>query len=79
MIPAVIVWLVPPAHAAYKYTHCHWGYHFTGALVYADDIVLLALSASAFHVLLKTCEPLREFVIVGHTVRAVECIPEFRP
>ena len=33
-----------------------WGYHFAGALAYADDVVLLASSASALRLMLPTCE-----------------------
>ena len=35
---------------------CHWSHHFAGALAYADDVVLLAPSASALRLLLCTCE-----------------------
>ena len=35
---------------------CHWSHHFAGVLAYADDVVLLAPSASALRLLLCTCE-----------------------
>ena len=35
---------------------CYWGGHFAGALCYADDIVLLAPSASALRHMLSICE-----------------------
>ena len=35
---------------------CYWGGHFAGALCYADDIVLLAPSASALRRMLSICE-----------------------
>ena len=35
---------------------CFWNNHFAGALAYADDIVLLAPSASALRILLASCE-----------------------
>ena len=35
---------------------CFWNSHYAGALAYADDIVLLAPSASALRTLLATCE-----------------------
>ena len=35
---------------------CFWKSHHAGALAYADDIVLLAPSASALRILLATCE-----------------------
>ena len=35
---------------------CHWSHHFAGALAYADDVALLAPSASALRLLLCTCE-----------------------
>ena len=34
---------------------CHWSYYFAGAFGYADDIVLLAPSASALRLMLNTC------------------------
>ena len=34
---------------------CYWSHYFVGALGYADDIVLLALSASALRMMLNTC------------------------
>ena len=35
---------------------CHWGGYFAGAVCYADDIVLLAPSASALQHMLHICE-----------------------
>ena len=35
---------------------CHWGGYFAGAVCYADDIVLLAPSASALRHMLHICE-----------------------
>ena len=35
---------------------CIWNSHYAGALAYADDIALLAPSASALRTLLATCE-----------------------
>ena len=39
---------------------CFWGHLFAGALAYADDMVLLAPSASALRLMLgtRTCESL---------------------
>ena len=34
---------------------CFWNHHFTGAVCYADDIALIAPSASALHLMLCTC------------------------
>ena len=34
---------------------CYWGGHFAGAMCYADDIVLLAPSASALRRMLSIC------------------------
>ena len=34
---------------------CYWDNHFVGALCYADDIALLAPSAAALRILLRTC------------------------
>ena len=34
---------------------CHWSHYFAGAFGYADDIVLLAPSASALRMMLNTC------------------------
>ena len=34
---------------------CHWSHHFVSAVGYADDIVLLAPSASALKIMLNTC------------------------
>ena len=35
---------------------CYWGGHFAGAVCYADDIVLLAPSASALRRMLSICD-----------------------
>ena len=35
---------------------CHIGYHFSGALAYADDIILLFPSLSGMAILVKECE-----------------------
>ena len=35
---------------------CYWGGHFAGAVCYADDVVLLAPSASALLRMLSICE-----------------------
>ena len=35
---------------------CHWGMGFAGAFAYADDVVLLAPSASALRMMLSCCE-----------------------
>ena len=35
---------------------CYWGGHFAGAVGYADDILLLAPSASALRRMLSICE-----------------------
>ena len=34
---------------------CHWSHYFAGAFGYADDIVLLAPSASVLQMMLNTC------------------------
>ena len=35
---------------------CYLGMNFVGALAYADDIVMLALSPSAMRILLQICD-----------------------
>ena len=35
---------------------CFWGHHFAGALAYADNVVLLAPSASGLRVILHAFE-----------------------
>ena len=35
---------------------CSWGGEFSGALPYADDVVLLSLSASGLRLMLRVCE-----------------------
>ena len=39
---------------------CHIGQFFTGALVYADDLVLIAPTAAAMRHMLATCERFAE-------------------
>ena len=34
---------------------CYWNHHYVGAICYADDIVLLALSPSALRHMIHTC------------------------
>ena len=41
---------------SYTSVGCHWGGYFAGAVCYADDIVLLAPSASALRHMLRICE-----------------------
>ena len=38
---------------------CYWGGHFAGAVCYANDIVLLAPSASALRRMLSICDSLQ--------------------
>ncbi len=39
---------------------CHWDGLFVGAVAYADDVALLAPSASALRVMLQFCESFAE-------------------
>ena len=34
---------------------CFWKHHFAGAVCYADDVALIAPSASALHLMLRAC------------------------
>ena len=50
---------------------CYIGFHFVGALAYADDIVLVAPSASALRTLLATCDDYaRKFCITFNAIKS---------
>ena len=51
---------------------CYIGHVFTGALAYADDVVLLAPTPSAMRILLKICEEYgKEFSVVFNAAKSI--------
>ena len=53
--PHIILNLFGQSARRSKSQGCFWDHHFVGSLAYADDLVLLAPSASSLRLMLKTC------------------------
>ena len=58
---------------------CHMGSRFTGALVYADDIILLATCKSALSILISVCEDMLSMILYLMRVKVNCCTSRADP